>query len=126
MIDPYLQQLMMMEREGSCIVPLVKVPINEEHTYLSAMQIVKGLKKGESTFLATIENLGKENGTKDSLPPIIEEVFEENKDVMAEDLLKILSPRHKVDHKIQLEVGAKPPSHESYCMAPPMLEDLRK
>ena len=26
MIDPYLQRLMVMEREGSCIVPLFKVP----------------------------------------------------------------------------------------------------
>ena len=53
-IDHYLQQLMVMEREGSCMVPLVKVPKKEGHTHLLSMQIVKGLKKGESTFLATI------------------------------------------------------------------------
>ena len=37
MIDPYLQQIMDMEKEGSCIVPLVKVPKKEGHALLSAM-----------------------------------------------------------------------------------------
>ena len=34
------------------------------HIHLSAMQIVKGLKKGVSTFLATMENSGEENYAK--------------------------------------------------------------
>ena len=54
MIDPYLKQLMVMEREGSCMVPLVKVPKKDGYAHLSAMQIVKGLNKGAPTFIATI------------------------------------------------------------------------
>ena len=60
------------------------------------------------------------------MPAIIDELLEENKDVMVDDILKTLSPRHEVDHKIQLKVGAKPPAHEPHCMAPPKLEDLTK
>ena len=50
MIDPYLQKLMVMEGEGSCMVPLVRVPKKDGYAQLSAMQIVKGLRKGAPTF----------------------------------------------------------------------------
>ncbi|XP_049394692.1 uncharacterized protein LOC125858983 [Solanum stenotomum] len=126
MIDPHFQRLMVMEREGSCMVPLVKVPKKGGHALLSAMQIVKGLKKGESKFLATIAGSREDNGAKESLPPIIEQVLEENKDVMPDELPKTIPPRLEVDHKIELEVGAKPPVHAPYRMAPPELEELRK
>ena len=79
-IDHYLQQLMVMERKGSYMVTLVKVAKKKGHTYLSAMQITKGLKIGESTFKATIESSGEDNGTIDFLPSIIEKVLEEIKD----------------------------------------------
>ncbi|TMX05786.1 hypothetical protein EJD97_024852 [Solanum chilense] len=109
MIDPNLQQLMVMEREGSCIVPLVKVPKKDGYAHLSAIQIVKGLKKGASTFLATIASSKEDHGATESLPLIIETVLEENKDIMLDELLKTLPPRREVDHKIELEAGAKPP-----------------
>ncbi|TMW92616.1 hypothetical protein EJD97_012790 [Solanum chilense] len=85
-------------------------------------RIVKGLKKGEPTFLATIASSGEDNGTMKSLPPIIEKVLEENRDVMQ----NTLPLRRKVDHKIELEVGAKTHSHAPYSMAPPELKELRK
>lgn len=71
------------------MVPLVKVPMKEVHAHLSAMQIVKGLKKGEPTFLDTIASSGQDNDTVESLPPIIETVLEENKDVMPDELTKL-------------------------------------
>ena len=125
-IDPYLQQLMVMEREGPCMVPLVKVPKKDGHVHLSAMQILKGLKKGELTFLATIASSEEDHGAMESLPPIIKTVLEKNKDVMPDELPKTLPPRREVDHKIELEVGAKPPAHAPYRMAGPELEELRK
>ena len=70
MIDPYLQPLMVMERERSCVVPLVKVLKKDGHAHLSAMQIVKGLKKGEPTFLDTIASSGQDNDNVESLQPI--------------------------------------------------------
>ncbi|XP_049388521.1 uncharacterized protein LOC125852885 [Solanum stenotomum] len=93
MIDPQLQRLMVLEREGSCMVPLVKVPKKERHALLSAMQIMKGLKKGEPTFVAAIASSREDNGAKESLPPIIEKVLEDNKDVMPAELPKTLPPR---------------------------------
>ena len=76
MIVPYFQRLMVMEREGSCMILLVKVPKKEGHTHLSAMKIVKGLKKGEPTFLSTIASSGEDNCTMESLPPLIEKVLD--------------------------------------------------
>lgn len=73
------------------MVPLVKVPKKEGHTHLSAMRIVKGLKEGEQTFLATIASSKEDNGTIESLPPIIETVLEENKNVMPDELPKTTS-----------------------------------
>ena len=57
---------------------------------------------------------------------MIETFLEENKDVMTDELSKTLPPRHEVDHKIELEVGAKPPAHAPYRMAPLELEEVRK
>ena len=63
---------MVMERERSCMICFVKVPNKEGHTHLSSMHIVKGRNKGEPMFLATIASLGENNGTVESLPPLIE------------------------------------------------------
>ncbi|XP_069144439.1 uncharacterized protein [Solanum lycopersicum] len=75
MIDPYLQQLMVMEGEGSCMVPLFRVPKKDRYAQLSATQIVKGLKKGAPTFLATIASSGEDHCAMEPLPPIIENVL---------------------------------------------------
>ncbi|KAH0746299.1 hypothetical protein KY285_007956 [Solanum tuberosum] len=111
-----------MERDGSCMVPLVKVSKKEGHAYLSAMHIMKGLMKGEPTFIATIASSREDIGAKEPLPPIVEKDLEENKDVMPDELPRTLPPRGEVHHKIELEVGAKPPTHAPYRMAPPELE----
>ena len=123
MIDPYLQQLMVMEGERSCMEPLIKVPKKDGYAHLSAMQIVNGLKKGAPTFLATIASSGEDHGAMEPLPSIIETVLEENKDVMPGEIPKTLPPRREVDHMIELEAGAKPPAHAPYHMAPPKLEE---
>lgn len=47
---------------------LVKVPNTEGQAQLSVIQLVKGLKKGEPTFTATIASLGEDNGAKETLP----------------------------------------------------------
>ncbi|XP_070015267.1 uncharacterized protein [Nicotiana sylvestris] len=107
LIDPYLQRLLVMEREGACVV-------------------VKGIKKGEPTFVETIASLEEDKSFQDIVPPCIEKLLEENKDVMPEELPKHLPPRREVDHKIELELGAKPPAFSPYRMAPPELEELKK
>nr|XP_010320224.1 uncharacterized protein LOC104647157 [Solanum lycopersicum] len=126
MIDPYLQQLMVMEGEGSFMVPLVRVPKKDGYSQLSTMQIVKGLKKGAPTFLATIASSGEDHGAMQPLPPIIESVLQENSDVIPKELPKTLPPRREVEHMIELEAGAKPPALAPYRMAPLELEEQRR
>uniref|UniRef100_A0A803NA80 Uncharacterized protein n=1 Tax=Chenopodium quinoa TaxID=63459 RepID=A0A803NA80_CHEQI len=64
---------------------------------LSVMQLEKRLKWNEPTFLATLS-------TKDLLP---------------EEIPKVIPPRRAVDHEIELVLGAKPPARSPYRMAPP-------
>ncbi|CAL1372707.1 unnamed protein product [Linum trigynum] len=95
------------------------------HSALSAMQVVKGFKKNEPTFLVSLK-MEEEGGSTGITTPIIEGVLEEFDDVMPSELPKKLPPRREVDHKIELEPGAKPPSRAPYRMSPPELEELRR
>ncbi|RVX07638.1 hypothetical protein CK203_025243 [Vitis vinifera] len=88
---PFLRSMAILEEEKPCMVPTVtegtpKTPM------LSAMQVKKGLKREEVTYLATLK---------------------EEKDDGREE-----------DHKIKLELGAKPRAMGPYRMAPPELEEL--
>ncbi|CAN6567559.1 unnamed protein product [Malus baccata var. baccata] len=92
---------------------------------LSAIQFAKSWKKGEATFLATLMlNEGEEK--HGPLPKQVEAVLVEFADVMPKELPKKLPPRREVDHAIEFEPGAKPPSKSPYRMSPPELEELRK
>lgn len=95
---------------------------------LSAMQFKRGLQSSES-YVATVRQLNDEEGKKGSqptVPPCIQEVLKEFKDVMPPELPKKLPPRREVDHEIELELGAKPPARAPYRMSPPELMELRK
>ena len=121
---PFLRSMAILEEEKPCMVPTViegtlKTPI------LSAMQVKKGLKKEEVTYLATLKK-ERNDGSGEPMPKAIEEVLDEFKDVMPPELPKRLPPRREEDHKIDLELGAKPPTMEPYRMAPPELEELRR
>ncbi|XP_070018364.1 uncharacterized protein [Nicotiana sylvestris] len=126
LIDPYLQRLLVMEREGTCMVPTVTMPHGQIQAQLSAMQFVKRIKKGEPMFVATIASLEVDKNFQETVPPCIEKLLKENKDVMPEEFPKHLLPRQEVDHKIELEPEAKPHAFALYRMAPPELEELRK
>ncbi|KAI3451352.1 hypothetical protein Pfo_008017 [Paulownia fortunei] len=91
-----------------------------------AMQITKGVKRGKPTYLATLKEEVPAVTKEEDLPPIIQNVLEENKDVMPDELPKKLPPRQEVDHKIELESGTKQPAMAPYRMAPPELEELRR
>ncbi|KAG5620452.1 hypothetical protein H5410_005670 [Solanum commersonii] len=82
-ISLYLNQLHISNVGGSCMIPLIWVPQNKMH--LSAMQLVKGFKKGEPTFLVALVG-GIENSIEAvALPPCIEQVLLDIKDVMSEE-----------------------------------------
>ena len=92
---------------------------------ISAMQLEKGLKKNEVTYLATLKE-DPINSMGDLIPMEVQKVLNEFKDVMPSELPKKLPPRREEDHKIELESGAKPPAMGPYRMAPPELEELRR
>ena len=76
---------------------------------LSAMQLEKGLKKNEVTYLAALKK-DLINPMGDPMPAEVKKALDEFKDVMPPELPKKLPPRREEDHKIELEFGAKPPA----------------
>ena len=60
------------------------------------------------------------------MPKEIKGFLHEFKDVMPSKLLKRLPPRGEGDHKIDVELGAKPPTTGPHKMAPPELEKPRR
>ncbi|KAI9191328.1 hypothetical protein LWI28_007018 [Acer negundo] len=64
--------------------------------------------------------------SSDPTPAKVQAVLNEYKDIMSKELPKKLPPRREMDHQIELEPGAKPPTMTPYHMAPPELEELRK
>ncbi|KAE8729756.1 cytochrome P450 78A7-like [Hibiscus syriacus] len=116
-----------LEKGCPCMIPTVEASKEKgrDATQLSAIQLGKGIKKGDITYLAMLKEDNEIEKT-DDLPPIIREVLEENKDVMPPELPNKLPPRREVDHKIELEPGTKPPALAPYRMAPPELEELRR
>ncbi|KAG7979636.1 hypothetical protein I3843_05G140800 [Carya illinoinensis] len=107
---------------GPCMVPTVSKPNTTQ--LLSAMQFKRGWKKGEVSYLASME----ENEVKISSPPPkeIQKVLSDYEDVMPPKLPKQLPPRREVDHQIELEPGAKPPAKAPYRMTPPKFEEPRR
>ncbi|XP_070010246.1 uncharacterized protein [Nicotiana sylvestris] len=104
----------------------VTMPYGQIQAQLSAIQVVKGINKGEPTFVETIASLEEDKNFQEIVLPCIKKLLEENKDVMPEELPKHLPPRREVDHKIELEPMVKPPAFAPYHMAPPELEELKK
>ena len=91
---------------------------------LSAIQVKKGLKREEVTYLATLKE-ERDDRSGGPMPKEIEGLLDEFKDVMPPKLPKKLPPRREEDHKIELEPRAKPPAMGPYRMAPTELEELR-
>ena len=93
---------------------------------LSAMQFKKAYQKNPS-FLVSIQELNDRKDYGDSpneVPPLIQGVLDEFKDIIPPELPKKLPSRRKVDHKIKLEQGAKKLALAPYHMAPLELEEL--
>ncbi|KAH9753791.1 Endonuclease [Citrus sinensis] len=123
---PATNSLSILDGSKACMV-LTKRGKSEEKT-LSAVQFKRALKKDPS-FLVSIRELNEEGnrGTSPSqVPPRIQTILNEFKDVMPPELPKKLPPRREVDHAIELEQGPKPPALAPYRMAPPELEELRR
>ena len=128
---PFPRLNMVMILEGApCLVPAIS-PAKETSPklgamLLSTMQVEKGLKKGEETWLATLKEDTKDRGNDDAILSSIQNVLEEFKDVMPFELPKKFPPKREVDHQIELELGAKPLAKALYRISPLELEELRR
>ncbi|KAK2970516.1 hypothetical protein RJ640_001721 [Escallonia rubra] len=93
-VSPYSNAVHIMEKGVSCAVP-TSVGTSSAKTLasmqLSAMQIMKGVKKGETTYLAALKMEDHVGDSTEPLPRAIEEVLERNKDhdPLARQLFKL-------------------------------------
>ena len=123
---PHLNGLLIMDEKQPCFVAGINKSPNRpsgEKT-LSALQLEKGLRKGEHTYVtAMIEiKLDKQVEVPDAIAPILSRFV----DVMPPELPKKLPPRRQTDHRIELVLGSRTPAQAPYQMTPPKLRELRK
>ena len=107
---PHLNGLLIMDEKQPCFVAGISKPPkrpSREKT-LSALQLEKGLRKGEHTYVAAmIEiNLNKQVEVLDAVAPILRRFA----DVMPPELPEKLPPRRQMDHRIELMPGSRPPA----------------
>lgn len=121
---PFLRSMASLEEETPCVVSIVTEG-SPEIPLLSAMQVKKGLKNKQVTYMATLKE-EKEDGSGEPMPKVIKGVLDEFNDMMPPKLPKRLPPRRKENHKIELEPGAKPPAMGLYRMALPKLKELKR
>lgn len=86
--------------------------------------IIKGVRQDEPTFSAALK-LDEGTKSKDATPMKVLEVLKSFKDVMPQELLKQLSPKQKVDYKIELVPDTQPSAHTPYRMSLSKLEDCK-
>ena len=121
---PFLRSMTILKEKKPCMVPMVTEGLPKTPMLL-AMQVKKGLKRNEVTYMTTLKG-EKDDGLGEPMPKEIEGVLDEFKDVMSPKLPKRLPPKRKEYHKIELEPRAKPPAMWPYRMAPPKLEELKR
>lgn len=91
---------------------------------LSAMQLNKGIKRGEFTFRASIKEDVREIIV--DVPKEIASVLNKFHDFMPPKLPMKLPPKREVDHEMKLVPRARPPAPIPYHMSPSELEVLRR
>ncbi|VFQ91468.1 unnamed protein product [Cuscuta campestris] len=121
---PFANTMCILDEGNTRLVPL-KREARLREKQISTMQLSKGIKKKQPTYLVALKEEEVPPPTED-LPRSVDLVLEEFKDVMPPELPKNLPPKREVDHKIELVPGATPPAAVPYRMAPLELEELRR
>ncbi|KAK3018630.1 hypothetical protein RJ639_003499 [Escallonia herrerae] len=106
-----------------CVIPTISPRAGERS--ISALQLKKGLKRDETTYLAMLrwDEIEKVSGP---LPKEVKVILNDFEDVMPDELLKKLPPRRAIDHEIELVPGTKPPAQAPYRMSQLELAELIK
>ena len=123
---PHLGGLMVLEEKQPCFVQALRAKDGGkgQPEMLSAIQLKKGLKRGQETYVAALIEI-KEGQTME-VPDSVVKILKEFSDVMPAELPKELPPRRPIDHKIELLPGTKAPAQAPYRMSPAELLELRK
>ena len=115
-----------MDEKQPCFVAsiskLPKRPSGEKN--LSALQLEKGLRKGEQPYVAAMIEIKPDKQVE--VPNAIAPILSRFADVMPPDLPKKLPPRRQTDHHIVLVPGSRTPAQAPYRMTPPELRELQK
>ena len=122
----HLNVLLIMDEKQPCFLAGISKPPKRpsgEKT-LSALQLEKGLRKDEHTYVAAMIEikLDKQVEVPNAIAPILTRFV----DVMPPELPKKLPPRRQTDHHIELVLGSRPPPQAPYRMTPPKLTELWK
>ncbi|KAE8736178.1 cytochrome P450 78A7-like [Hibiscus syriacus] len=120
---PFADCLVICDLKHQCIV-LVSREFGVDDKMLSAIQLSKGVRREEPTFMALL--VGFEPTMIEEVPTDVGKMLVEFRDVMPTELPKCLPSKREVDHKIELIPNTEPPARAPYRMAPPELEELRK
>ena len=123
---PHLGGLMMLEEKQSCFVKALRTKDGGkgQPEMLSTIQLKKGLKKDQETYVAALIEI--KEGQSMEVPDLVIKILKEFRDVMPTELPKELPPRRLIDHKIELLPGTKAPAQAPYRMPPVELLELRK
>ncbi|XP_068657943.1 uncharacterized protein [Aristolochia californica] len=122
-VMPHVGVVGIMDEQSPCTVSEVEDEKNK-YLMLSALQLKKGLKQGCSTYIDSFCAIEQVEAMP--TPKEIQTIFHEYRDVMPEQLPARLPPRRGVDHRIELEPGARKPAQAPYRMAPKELDELQK
>ncbi|KAL5862506.1 hypothetical protein ACOSQ3_000020 [Xanthoceras sorbifolium] len=125
---PYLRGIFIGDEQNPCFIQTDKSGTRDSKKgkggEISAKPLVKGLERGQITYVAALVQIKPEVGVR--VPDVVAEVLDDFANVMPAELSKELSPRRTSDHKIELEPGAKPLARAPYRMAPCELAGLRR
>ena len=99
-----------MDEKQPCFVADIskppKRPLGEKT--LSTLQLEKGLRKGEHTYVAALIEIKPDKHVE--VPNAVVPMRKRIEDVMPPELPKKLPPRRKRDHQIELMLGSRPPT----------------
>ncbi|WKA00341.1 hypothetical protein VitviT2T_018703 [Vitis vinifera] len=121
---PHLGGLMVLEEKQPCFVQALRAKDGGkgQPEMLSAIQLKKGLKRGQETYVAALIEIKERQSME--VPDSVVSILKEFKDVMPAELPKELPPRRPIDHKIELMPGTKALAQAPYRMSPAELLEL--
>ncbi|KAL9257018.1 Transposon Ty3-I Gag-Pol polyprotein-like protein [Drosera capensis] len=122
---PFASAMSIVKKDGTFMVPMVRREEKTQGKVLSSMQLSKGIKNREPTYLVMLK-LDNDSYSTEEVPMEIEKVLKDFSYVMPKELPKKLPPRSEVNNKIELEPGTRPPAKSPYCIAPMELEELQR